>query len=348
MRVKALGQDLRSVIILGAGATRGANFDAGRAPWIKPPLDADFFEQVQRLQESHHQDAAEKLSDIARRHFGAPQSVGLEDFLNFATATDTARQSTIPAPPAPLPEQDSSMQLFRRLLPALFASARPARAGEHRQEWYVHPCAYHTTIAKNLRPGDAIISFNYDCLMDDTLRRECPGWSARDGYGVEAPVGYRDWSPQGTTEGAPSCVHLLKMHGSLNWREGKQDDESIELKMAHFDDPTEWIVPPLSAKDIAETHVFQRVWKKAWQALSEAELVAVVGYSLPQADVLAHAQFALAAEARQKPLRYLVLADPKDEVKNRVTRVFQPAVGRETRVNWLKNLEEFRQLVSPS
>jgi len=32
-------------------------------------------------------------------------------------------------------------------------------------------CERHKTLVNALRKGDTVLSFNYDCLMDDALRR---------------------------------------------------------------------------------------------------------------------------------------------------------------------------------
>ena len=54
-----------SLIILGAGATRGCSFvDAKHNPCV-PPLDADFFSQLQRVENPKHKDLiGEVLSDV--------------------------------------------------------------------------------------------------------------------------------------------------------------------------------------------------------------------------------------------------------------------------------------------
>jgi hypothetical protein len=47
-----------AVFVLGAGATRGASFvGLGQDPCL-PPLDADFFVQLQRIESDKHADAA--------------------------------------------------------------------------------------------------------------------------------------------------------------------------------------------------------------------------------------------------------------------------------------------------
>jgi hypothetical protein len=52
---------VRSTVILGAGASRGASF-AGTARQVLPPVDADFFRQAQRLDEQSFRGVSAGLS----------------------------------------------------------------------------------------------------------------------------------------------------------------------------------------------------------------------------------------------------------------------------------------------
>ncbi len=48
------------------------------------------------------------------------------------------------------------------------------------------------------------------------------------------------------------------------------------------------IVPPIYDKQsITGTGIFQKVWQEAGQAIEEADKLVLVGYSLPEADVVA-------------------------------------------------------------
>jgi hypothetical protein len=64
---------------------------------------------------------------------------------------------------------------------------------------------YETFASKIVKPGDGIITFNYDVSVDAKLRQSGK-WSIGDGYGFAA-------------EGLPtgSTVKILKLHGSINW-----------------------------------------------------------------------------------------------------------------------------------
>jgi hypothetical protein len=65
--------------------------------------------------------------------------------------------------------------------------------------------AYARFAAEIVRPGDRIITFNYDVSLDSELRRSGK-WCIGDGYGFVA-----GGLPSGST------VSILKLHGSINW-----------------------------------------------------------------------------------------------------------------------------------
>lgn len=67
-----------TVVVLGAGATRGAQLPDGRA--CEPPLNADFFTQLQRITAVKHQDTLEGVIDDILQVFGPDFSLTLEDY----------------------------------------------------------------------------------------------------------------------------------------------------------------------------------------------------------------------------------------------------------------------------
>lgn len=144
------------------------------------------------------------------------------------------------------------------------------------------------------RENAAIISFNWDLILDALLFGKCIdqasyGFAGRQN---EAPV-------------------LLKPHGSLNWFEETQGrflkDGKRELifergsghavyafrearapksKKGRLYSPL--IIPPVYLKDF-EKPVFGELWRNCTSTLSTARKVVFLGYSMPAADL--HAQF---------------------------------------------------------
>jgi len=74
-------------------------------------------------------------------------------------------------------------------------------------------CKYHIQIAKHLEPGDYIITFNWDTLIDDALLYECPFWYPLTGYGV--PVLNLRGEFYNKKYPINSLVHLFHIHGSI-------------------------------------------------------------------------------------------------------------------------------------
>lgn len=85
--------------------------------------------------------------------------------------------------------------------------------GEHRV------CDHHDRLAELLHAEDAIVTFNYDCLMDVALRRKAGrGWDPTRSYAFEiqesAAAAWRLDAPRRRPVKAP--IALLKLHVSLN------------------------------------------------------------------------------------------------------------------------------------
>lgn len=94
-------------------------------------------------------------------------------------------------------------------------------------------CRYHDEIAGWLDPGDTVISFNYDLLVDRSLESR-GDWAKNDGYGLRFHrIGSRtgddvEWRPPLDTE---SRVRLLKLHGSLNWLYPRDSWQQMNLDL---------------------------------------------------------------------------------------------------------------------
>ena len=66
------------VILLGAGATLGSIFP-GFTPECRPPLNADFFTQLQRITSKHQKLIRQVMSDVVGL-FGSNFSLTLEEY----------------------------------------------------------------------------------------------------------------------------------------------------------------------------------------------------------------------------------------------------------------------------
>lgn len=160
--------------------------------------------------------------------------------------------------------------------------------------------------AKLLEFGDTVVSFNYDLIVEDLLRR-----SGRK-YSYEL-------KPE---KGEQLSLNLLKLHGSVNLyycplcgtvyhiKVQKADKGSLvcekcsgvngSVTLRHF------IIAPTLFKSYS-LPVLRSLWFKALEFLKEAREIYFIGYSLPEADILSYQLFDFARRsAAGKQTVYLV------------------------------------------
>lgn len=73
---------------------------------------------------------------------------------------------------------------------------------------------FHKNLALGLNDDDAIITFNWDTLIDKSLVNNL-SWSTQNGYSFQPKLIFKDGWKKG--EPGESNVLLLKLHGSTNW-----------------------------------------------------------------------------------------------------------------------------------
>lgn len=134
---------------------------------------------------------------------------------------------------------------------------------------------------------NTVITFNYDLVLDDALRR------------VEANPDYELANAVYNVErrGYP-VVPLLKLHGSTNWAicecsqihvldEKATSDpsmfRSMQCRKCGQSGLRLLLVPPSWDKS-EYSQVMQPVWRKAIEAIQTATRICVIGYSMPETD----------------------------------------------------------------
>jgi SIR2-like domain len=208
----------------------------------------------------------------------------------------------------------------------------------------------YDALANALTDGDAIITLNYDTMLDSALHRK--GWDPKKGYAIKGNVKKKiSWGA--LPEVTPSLnVKLLKLHGSMNWfvkGEMKALKKVFASKPVKITPPRQneisghirQIVPPLYGKIFEHTH-WQTLWTDAFRLLCDAEVFVVVGCSLIDTDFHLRALFSQVARTRKrddKRFRILMLAD-----KTRVRRKWQLVLKGSFEKN--KQYSSFKKLVS--
>jgi hypothetical protein len=333
MLLRGLGilRAVRSVVILGAGASRGASFvSPGRQ--VLPPLDADFFSQAQQLSEEDYNRHARSIIEFVRGEFGPRDVPTLETVFTQLEGFERFLRQFPPGPGQPGARYRKQLGLLQALIPTVFRSAFSGGS-----------CTWHDRIALALRKGDAVISFNYDTLMDESLRRYARGiWPASKGYGFAVDSGAEEWSaavsPGPMTQ---QYLRLLKPHGSLHWTQVKPEEKTLSLHAEPYGQrPAKGnVIPPTWDKSRLNEWPWKAVWQEASRYLQRARCLIVIGYSVPATDLMSQAL--IKSSLGGEDLRLLVAVNPDSEARGKIVDLARPGMTARTRVVELQSLREF-------
>jgi hypothetical protein len=306
MKLSALGlRERNTLVILGAGATRGASFVASDAH-VAPPLDLDFF-QILQMSATGRTVEGRRLIDHVRTVYGSALGVGLETVLNNLDAARVFHRTFKIAKGRHLEEPIRLLDAMRGVLPALLGEAIDGG------------CRYHEALAEHLRSTDAVISLNYDCVIDRALA-EHAGFRfdpERGGYGVDVQAaGAANWRNSGRGRRPRGSILLLKLHGSLNWRA-----PSLPLRLRsepYVTVANGVIAPPLTNKPV-EAEPFLSIWREARRAIGRMRRLIIIGYSMPDADGLVRTLF---ASDLSPFLEDIILVDPSVAIREKHIGLF--------------------------
>jgi hypothetical protein len=214
-------------------------------------------------------------------------------------------------------------------------------------------CDYHRKLIEYLQPEDAILSFNYDCLVDHMLQiGGSDKWNARDGYGFDLGQrgrllqGDRPWQPDSPAR-KKKTIRLYKLHGSLHFQitdkvvKGR-DETHVLLKERPYTKQHGTlkftIIPPEWNKQY-DRGAFARIWRSASAAIHKAEHLIFVGYSLPSTDM--HSTVLFRTSVKKEGLKSLVVVNPDPEARRRTRDVVQRGINKSTRVLSFDSFREF-------
>lgn len=340
MKLSQLGVDKKANVLLGAGASRGAS--CFEKTWAQSPLDADFFDQIDRLKNTPEGNNLSKLVEFARAEFGVSERLNMEPFFTQLESLDELHaQLKIDRGPR-VKQYAQHLEKFSTYLADTFRALRAISPEESLR------CRWHEALAAALRSGDTVISYNYDCIMDNALRtRSGKSWNAAYGYGVQIDSGTTVWHDHsGRGRVAKEPINLLKVHGSLNWK--RKHDKGISLRKDPYeaeDRSKDEIVPPVWNKRISEDPVLGEVWKNARINLRTGPLLVVVGYSVPDTDLLSQVLLRVATAEAGKTLTHLVIVNPDRGARRKLFSVLQAALTQKTTVIELSSWDEFVELL---
>jgi hypothetical protein len=337
-----------AVFIFGAGATRGCSFvDPATDPCL-PPLDADFFTHLQRVQNPKHQVLIEAVMRDVVELFGQNFAVTMETV--FATLEHTSRMLGTTGESVGFKKVDltAKRDRLKQALAVVLEDSLTERGDGNASSHTLRRCRHHEKFVKEvLSPKDTLITFNYDCVLDHALRTAgSRKWNAMYGYGLPLRggrllEGYDQWQPAVPAE-PEKTVHLFKLHGSLHFIVPEAQGRSVKLKQRPYTrqsgDLRFTILPPESNKRY-DRGIFRDLWRAAGASLHRARHVVVVGYSLPPTDL--HSTALLRTSVKSGSLRSLVVVNPDRQARHRVRSVLQRGLSPETRVLSFDFMHEF-------
>lgn len=335
MARRAHFRDELTVIVLGAGASRGEVLvnEGQSQPVCLPPLNADFFTQLQRIDHDKHSDTINSVLRDINTFFGSNWTLTLEEYFTqiefFTKSLKYDRKLN-----TKFYERLSSAR--KNLFQALSAVLEEAIPGDS------HP--YHSSIVEMLQRGDAIFSFNYDTLIDLALKNKgSEKWNPEKGYGFPLKskckiIGAEHWKPSNPS--SPDSIKLLKLHGSVHWKI-KDDNSEIELKQRthkQYQKPQFSIIPPEWNKSEKDSPIYKRLWSLATEALSKASNIVLVGYSFSNNDLHSLALFRLAV---RNPLKRIVIVNPNQDARRRTRSALQGGIRESTIISQFDSFQDF-------
>ncbi len=350
MELKKLKFKGQTCVILGAGATRGASFIEDTAnPSVYPPLDSDFFTQIQRLTQQQHRDIVEKLIRYTVLEFGNGFSLTMEEFFTQIEVLPEIYSKLAISRGKPTQGPKRAAAWFKKALMGVLAESL-ANPANHR----LHYCSHHMGLVRLLNADDTIISFNYDCLLEQSLKdNRYDYWNPEYSYCVDLPVNgdTEFWQcpvGRGHTR-RRKWLSILKMHGSLNWR--ISGDGILLTAKPYWDKGELAIVPPRWRKDVLDDPLYKPIWKSARRGLEEAKCLVIIGYSLPATDLLAQTLFRCRNRPSEKTtgdsfLKLLVIANPDREVRQRFINVLKGSLNENTRILVFETMGECAKYLS--
>ncbi len=299
--------------LLGAGASRGVSYASlGETP---SPLDSDFFDLLQRLKpRSKDRKAVEwVLSEVAQLPWELRSSMERTFYTLHLRAY--LKRKLVSKAPEDTSEEEQILANFARAIEALLRKAHGTRR-----------CDYHSLLFQDLHPGDAIITFNYDLVIERAISRVAKQRKLKFGgwvYGCKHSLREDFDFPR-----------ILKLHGSSNWivegsefrpREKSWDDfEKAPRYLGHkgkgFTYP---IFLPFWDKEI-EKEPWRTLWRSASRQLARTRILFVWGYSLPLTDVKARELLHISIPVDGAKVK-LCVVDPCKDTRYRWRGLFRNA-----------------------
>jgi hypothetical protein len=265
----------RSVVwIFGAGASRGAGsyVSVQRGGKIPIPVQNDFWRTVLRFSSTEDR---RKIESFLFRYFNGyrrtPAKVKDKQRRNLFDKVDVEEVFTF------LSERTSTSTISQNLKvyfqDVWVALIRSVAITFRKFNFNVKTRAVYSEFCKNhLRSRDAIISFNYDLVLENSIAKS-------------------KWYYFGIGVGE---IPIFKPHGSINWSEKK----SRELKISNQELLPVIVAPShlkfiglkdspqiISSGYLNNNPTITKIWQQMEERMRRAKVLVFIGYSFPNADL---------------------------------------------------------------
>lgn len=336
---------MKTVLLLGAGASRAEGELVGLSEENLPPLDYTFFEQAR-----HHGLVG---IDIVRSYLETEYKID-----PFQPTSRYSMESVFNILYSDAIEEDDPGGQATRALDAI----RVVYKNLIRQTTQDLGRADSDPIGDLLRwlyrdvsKEIDMITFNHDLILEHALLRitdgaadrRAPAFNISTDYGIDfyLPFPSRGQQfPNGIIHHDEAELRVHKLHGSLNWFTGSTEEDThdwaipkegeklflctgLEVRTdfqfkidgdRYYLKPL--IVPPIYEKSHYYAKILRPLWDRAADALRDAEWLVVFGYSMPEADIRARTLLMRALAANQN-LRRLDIIDIAPSVVDRFVNV---------------------------
>lgn len=195
-----------------------------------------------------------------------------------------------------------------------------------------------------LMKGDTVVTFNYDCLLENSIywakyrlkvKEGTPLFNPLDGYGIE----FESDNICDEVRNVKSDIEILKLHGSVNWSKNNcgrniclyemTPDSPVKngtkdaVGLVHHDSPDRsklWMVEPSYNKNIDE---FSILWQKAERHLSKADEIIIIGHSFPDADRGFRHSFKKAIKDNKKSPKFKIIDPNAEAIKENIKKLLE-------------------------
>jgi hypothetical protein len=201
-------------------------------------------------------------------------------------------------------------------------------------------CDYHDLFASLVEPGDCVASFNYDCIIDCSLRDNAfTKWDPdKKAYGFELAGGSSLYKDHSFGKPEEESIKLFKLHGSTNWSINGDNGASIELISSPMvaKKLSKSLIPPTWLKDLP--YPFNHIWKQCKECIREAKIFVAAGYSVPDADYFS--KVLLRSEPSECKFERVVVANPDGTARRRLLGLIRDRCGSTTEIAELSSMKE--------